>query len=83
MDAILHKDLAIHPKAIVPCPLKRFAFRKAVHCETCGHYRGVVQVAEDPPPREDGTPVRLPWEAKFNILCGHPTRRRVKMLDEE
>lgn len=65
------KELAIHPKAVIPCPKNEFALARAMNCETCQHYNGLIRVGGE------GS-----WARQYRVACAHPTARQMQMLEE-
>ncbi len=67
-------DGAVIPEGVlVPCPMMRFANRRAGSCcPPCPHFSGLVVVQEPPE-----------WPNGYRIFCAHPVTRRVTLICED
>lgn len=65
-------DVPISPDAIVRCPERQFAARRAQKaCVACPHFAGVGQMATSGP-----------WHVRYAIRCRGVVERRTEVLPE-
>jgi len=65
--------IEIDNSIVIPCPLVRFALRRASHCPSCEHYRGLAQATQS------GAPV----EYMYHVICARPITRRLQRIEDD
>jgi len=68
------KTVDIPARALVHCPMHRFALRRVQKCETCKSFGGLNE-------RMSGDAV--PFEGAYQVVCVYPIARAISMEAED
>ena len=81
MLPIEKKTAAIDPAAVVACPMKDFAARRAyLSCPDCELFNGLA-IMSTAPLAADNPTAGVKWSDKYAIRCAHVIERRTQNLE--
>jgi hypothetical protein len=70
----LNDEIAIPHSVLVRCPVRRFAQRRALHCEGCEHFRGLTQLVSG---------ADKAFAQAYAVRCAYPVDRELAPLAED